>query len=85
MEDKIITNTKLWKIDPSHSEVYFKVKHMMLYTVSGCFKEFSGQLSTESDTFENAQISFTANSESIYTQNQSRDNHLRSKDFFDSK
>lgn len=71
-----------WAIDPTHSEIYFKVKHMMVSTVTGAFNEFSGQLSSENDDFSGADIAFTANVDSIDTKNTQRDEHLKSDDFF---
>lgn len=74
-----------WAIDPSHSEIHFKVKHMMVSTVTGAFQEFEGGLETESEDFENAQIKFSAKVESINTNNQQRDQHLKSNDFFNAE
>ncbi|MEX2361966.1 MAG: YceI family protein, partial [Balneolaceae bacterium] len=55
------TTTKtLWKIDPTHSEVQFKVKHLVISTVSGSFGSFDGQIESDDDNFENAQATFTA-------------------------
>jgi len=71
-----------WVIDTAHSEIQFKVKHLMISTVSGSFGTFSGSAATESDDFDNAQVSFTAATASINTGNTDRDNHLRSADFF---
>jgi polyisoprenoid-binding protein YceI len=75
-------NTK-WNIDPTHSEIGFKVKHMMFTNVSGKFDIYEGSFLTDGDNFENAEISFSANTASINTGNADRDNHLRSADFFD--
>jgi polyisoprenoid-binding protein YceI len=73
-----------WKIDPSHSEVQFKVKHLMITTVTGYFKKFDLEVVTESDDFTTAsKIEFTADIDSIDTNNQQRDTHLKSADFFD--
>ncbi|MBV6652704.1 MAG: YceI family protein [Mameliella sp.] len=71
-----------WGIDPGHSEIHFKVKHMMVSTITGAFNEFEGSLESESDDFENAYITFSANTESIDTKNKQRDQHLKSDDFF---
>ncbi len=80
------TATKtLWVIDPSHSEIHFKVKHMMVSTVTGAFQEFEGSLETENEDFENAQIHFSAQVDSINTNNQQRDQHLKSDDFFNAE
>lgn len=75
-----------WKIDPGHSEVQFKVKHLMITTVTGYFKEFDLEVETETDDFTTAKrIEFTASINSIDTNNQQRDTHLKSADFFDAE
>lgn len=84
METATATTTK-WGIDASHSEVLFKVKHLMISTVTGSFKEFGADVELEGDDLTNAQVSFWANAASIYTNDEKRDGHLRSADFFDSE
>ncbi|MCP9755239.1 polyisoprenoid-binding protein [Lacihabitans sp. CCS-44] len=75
-----------WKIDPMHSEVQFKVKHLMISTVTGDFKAYDATVETaDDDSFENAQISFTAQIDSISTGNEQRDGHLKSGEFFDAE
>lgn len=75
-----------WKVDPSHSEVQFKVKHLMITTVTGYFKSFDLEVVTENDDFATAsKIEFTADISSIDTNNQQRDTHLKSADFFDAE
>ncbi|AKQ45021.1 hypothetical protein TH63_04250 [Rufibacter radiotolerans] len=74
-----------WSIDPTHSEVQFKVKHLMITTVTGYFKKFNLEVETETDDFSTASsIVFTADVDSIDTNNEQRDTHLKSADFFDS-
>jgi polyisoprenoid-binding protein YceI len=77
------TNKNTWVIDPSHSEIHFKVKHLVIATVTGSFDRFEGSLETESDDFSNASITFTADVNSINTNMPDRDTHLKSPDFFD--
>lgn len=73
-----------WKIDPAHSEILFKVKHLMITTVTGHFKKFDLEVETEGNDFTKAsKIYFTADIDSISTNNEQRDAHLRSADFFD--
>ncbi|GAA4294994.1 YceI family protein [Nibribacter koreensis] len=73
-----------WTVDPMHSEVQFKVKHLMITTVTGYFKTFNVEVETESDDFSTAsKILFTADVNSINTNNEQRDTHLKSGDFFD--
>jgi polyisoprenoid-binding protein YceI len=76
-----------WKLDPAHSEVQFKVKHLMITTVTGYFKTFDLEVVTENeDDFSSAsKIVFTAEIDSIDTNNQQRDTHLKSADFFDAE
>src|SRR5688572_23734561 len=78
--------TQQWKIDPTHSEIQFKVKHLMISTVTGYFKSFDLNVETETDDFSTAKkIEFTALVDSIDTNNAQRDTHLKSADFFNSE
>ena len=80
------TATKtLWKIDPTHSEVQFKVKHLVISTVTGSFGSYDGKIETDGDDFKNAKASFTADIDSISTNNEDRDQHLKSDDFFNAE
>ena len=73
-----------WKIDPAHSEIQFKVKHLMITTVTGYFKTFDCTVETETDDFNSAtNIIFTADVSSVNTNNEQRDTHLKSSEFFD--
>ena len=74
-----------WVIDPTHSEIGFKVKHMMFTNVSGKFNAFETTIENEDDNFETSKINFSANVNSVDTNNTDRDNHLRSADFFDAE
>jgi len=78
------TSTK-WVLDPMHSEVQFKVKHLVISTVSGFFKSFEGELDTENDDFTDAKISFSLDIDSIDTNQSQRDEHLKSAEFFDAE
>ncbi|WP_312552891.1 YceI family protein [Empedobacter brevis] len=71
-----------WNLDPSHSEVQFKVKHMVISTVTGNFDNFSADVESNSDDFSNAKFEFDAKIDSINTKNADRDGHLKSADFF---
>lgn len=77
--------TTKWSLDPAHSELEFKVKHLMITTVTGKFNDFTSELTSEGDDFNHAKVSFQANISSINTGNNDRDNHLKSADFFDSE
>ncbi|MEJ2103479.1 MAG: YceI family protein [Ignavibacteriaceae bacterium] len=74
-----------WKIDPAHSEINFKVKHLVVSTVRGHFKNFDATIEAEKDDFSDAKINFEADIKSIETSNNQRNNHLRSPDFFDAE
>jgi polyisoprenoid-binding protein YceI len=74
-----------WVLDPTHSEIQFKVKHLMITTVTGYFREFSALAESDGDDFSNAKISFEAKTASIDTNNADRDNHLKSADFFEAE
>ncbi|MDP2685696.1 MAG: YceI family protein [Aequorivita sp.] len=72
----------VWNIDTTHSEINFKVKHMMISTVSGSFEKFDGKVETSNDDFKNGNFSFAAEIDSVNTNNTDRDTHLKSDDFF---
>ena len=72
-----------WKIDPTHSEIAFRVKHLVVSTVTGHFRQFDASIESSSDDFSDARIRFEAKADSIDTNNEQRDGHLKSPDFFD--
>ncbi|MBC8439383.1 MAG: YceI family protein [Deltaproteobacteria bacterium] len=76
-------NAFQWDIDPDHSEVRFEVKHIHA-KVSGQFTDFKADLFFNPDTPDQGKVDFTIAVKSVNTHNGKRDNHLRSKDFFDS-
>ena len=75
--------TTKWILDPSHSEVEFKVKHMMISNVSGKFTKFDASVETEGEDFMTAKVNFSAEVNSISTGADQRDEHLRGADFFE--
>lgn len=75
--------TTNWAMDASHSEVNFKVRHMLVSNVSGHFKNFNATVTTEGDDVTTAKVHFKADIESITTNNEQRDAHLKTGDFFD--
>lgn len=77
--------TTKWVLDPAHSELQFKVKHLMITTVTGSFNEFSAALTTDADDFEHSVVTFKAGVDSIDTGNKDRDGHLKSGDFFNAE
>jgi polyisoprenoid-binding protein YceI len=74
-----------YKIDAAHSEISFKVKHLMVSNVTGNFTDFEATLTANEEDFSDATISFTAQVDSINTNNAQRDGHLKSADFFDAQ
>ena len=74
-----------WKIDPVHSEIKFKVKHLVISTVTGHFNSFDAAIKADTEDFTNAKVTFEADVDTISTNNDGRDAHLRSADFFDAE
>ncbi|MCF6269044.1 MAG: YceI family protein [Melioribacteraceae bacterium] len=74
-----------WKFDKSHSEIGFNVTHMLISEVSGNFKKYHGTIVSPNDDFQDATIEFEAQIASIFTDNETRDKHLRSDDFFNAE
>lgn len=78
-----MSNKILWNLDPTHSELNFKVRHLMISNVKGAFRDFSATLESLGDDFRNASVKAVIQTASIFTNNTDRDNHLRNADFFD--
>jgi len=74
---------KNWVIDPMHSEVQFKIRHLMITNVTGSFDLFQVNVTTEEENFMKAKVDVTVEAGSISTGNEQRDTHLKSADFFD--
>ncbi len=81
-KNKIMAN-QTWVLDPTHSELQFKIKHLMISTVSGQFSRFKATVTTAGDDFSTAAVRFEADVDSISTNNEQRDAHLKNGDFFD--
>lgn len=77
-----MTNTTTWVIDTIHSDVLFKIRHLVISNVTGIFKKFEGKIVTEGDDFNNAKVNFIIDVKSIDTNQPQRDEHLQSSDFF---
>ena len=75
----------IWNVDRDHTEIGFKVKHMMISNVKGKFDDYDIQVETIGDDFSKADVTLTIKTKSVNTSNEQRDNHLRSADFFDSE
>jgi polyisoprenoid-binding protein YceI len=72
-----------WIIDPVHSEIGFKVRHLMITNVKGVFNEFDASIYTTGEDFMTSELDFWLNPASIDTGDEKRDTHLKSPDFFD--
>lgn len=72
----------IWKIDPTHSEVEFKIRHLMITNVTGYFGKYDATVESSNDDFTDAKINFEADVTSISTKNEQRDQHLQAEDFF---
>jgi len=81
--EKVKMEKTNWAIDPAHSEISFKVKHLMITNVKGEFKSFSGEAKSIGNDFLAESINFTVDASSIFTNSNDRDAHLKSADFFD--
>jgi len=80
-----MTTKSKWTIDPQHSEISFKVKHLMISNVRGRFREFNADIQVYNDDFSTAEIDLWINTASITTDDPKRDEHLKSVDFFDAE
>jgi polyisoprenoid-binding protein YceI len=78
-------NETKWSIDHAHSEIAFKVKHLMIAHVKGTFKTFDASIYTTAKDFTTAEIDLWIDTSSITTGDEKRDEHLKSADFFDAK
>jgi len=74
-----------WTVDKAHTKVGFNITHMVITSVEGFFKDYDAKITTKDDDFSTAGIDFTINTNSIFTDNEKRDNHLRSDDFFNAE
>jgi polyisoprenoid-binding protein YceI len=74
---------QIWNIDGAHSEIGFKVRHMMITNVNGVFNSYTATMAADSADFSDAEISFEADIDSVNTRNEQRDGHLKSPEFFD--
>jgi polyisoprenoid-binding protein YceI len=71
-----------WSIDPDHSEIQFKVKHLAISNIAGTFKAFKGDVISPNEDFDNAKINLVIDANSINTQHEIRDGHLKGEEFF---
>jgi polyisoprenoid-binding protein YceI len=77
-------NANTWTFDKAHTEVKFSVAHLVITDVTGRFKDFDGKVESAKPDFSDAKIELTAKTASVWTDNDKRDEHLRSDDFFNS-
>jgi polyisoprenoid-binding protein YceI len=80
----IATAQTVWTIDKEHTNIGFKVSHFLISDTVGCFKNFDATVTAPANDFTGGTVTFTARTASVSTNNEQRDGHLRSKDFFDS-
>jgi len=74
-----------WAVDPTHTSIKFTVSHLTVSEVEGRFGKFDGSIAATSPDFQNAQVNFTVDAASINTENDMRDKHLKSDDFFNAE
>jgi polyisoprenoid-binding protein YceI len=74
---------KKWVLDPDHTQIQFKVKHMMISTVTGSFNSYEASVETEEEDFMKAKVNFSTDVNSLTTGSADRDAHLKGPDFFD--
>lgn len=74
-----------WSVDPSHSEIFFKVKHLMITNIRGEFENFEIDVESEGEDFSHSKVAVTIDAASVFTKQKDRDNHLKNADFFDVK
>jgi polyisoprenoid-binding protein YceI len=77
--------TTRWELDPAHSELGFRAKHLLIATTKGKFTDYKVTVLSDKADFTDAKIEVIAKVKSIFTDNNDRDNHLRSGDFFDAE
>jgi len=77
------SNKTTWVMDTIHSDIQFRIKHLLISTVTGQFNQFEGTIETEADDFDTSKAHFSADINSISTNNEQRDAHLKNDDFFD--
>jgi polyisoprenoid-binding protein YceI len=83
MNETAVKKGTKWTIDPAHSQIQFKVRHMMISTVTGTFDKFHSEVEMEGEDLSTAKVFFEAETASVHTGSNDRDKHLRSGDFFD--
>lgn len=85
MEKELLVKETKWSIDQSHSEITFKVRHLMIAHAKGSFKVFDASIYTNAKDFTTAEIDLWIDTSSIITGDEKRDVHLKSADFFDAE
>jgi polyisoprenoid-binding protein YceI len=83
METTTVANKTKWTADQTHSEILFKVRHMMIANVKGEFRKFKAEVTSTGDDFNDASVNVSIDSASVLTNDDGRDTHLKSADFFD--
>ncbi|MGR3318688.1 MAG: YceI family protein [Candidatus Anammoxibacter sp.] len=78
----VFADTKTWDIDTAHTKIQFSVTHMMISSTTGDFKVFEGKVVSKGDDFADSEIEFSIDVNSLDTDNEKRDSHLKSESFF---
>ena len=81
----VFVNATEWKFDMAHTNIGFSITHLVVSDVTGRFKEFDGSFTSNSDDFSNSEVNLVIKTASIFTDQEKRDSHLRSADFFDAE
>src|SRR5882672_11661551 len=74
-----------WSIDKAHSKIGFNARHLVVSEVEGSFKDYDAKVTSTADDFAGSTIEFTAKTASVFTDNEKRDGHLKSDDFFNAE
>lgn len=79
------TQTHTWVIDPTHSNIFFEAKHLLISTVTGWFRQFKGIVITDGEGFDDCRLELAMYAQSVCSGSEERDRHLRSVDFLDAE
>lgn len=85
MESTAVATKTKWVLDPTHSELLFRVKHLMISSVKGEFTKFTAEINAPEDDLTKASVEVSVDASSVFTNEETRDNHLKSADFFDAE
>ena len=78
-----LPDASIWTVDKSHAKLGFTITHLMVSDIEGSFKSFDAKITSSKDDFSDATVELTADINSVNTEDEKRDTHLKSEDFFD--